>query len=292
MARSFRSTFVILTSLALVSCSGESPVVQREKSLLTGSTDTLVVSWLDLQSDSMQMGTVFTVPAYVGDIGEYVTYTGQKMTVPFFERRNQRAGFTLHLNMQIGSEPNQVHQLPAAFLPEDFKLVCADGTIVTRGDCVQITARLQRPAAAGVIAADAIKIEKIKSPFDTTVFSQAIALTGSMLLDTTLRSIYCHLDGKIQIPEVIFSYTNEITLDLKGSSVEALKTIDIPLGAGPGTMDDLPDNYTENDLIIRDMDGKAVPYGKPVRLYGTWARNNFESSFPGKFYLEEVKVLN
>lgn len=109
--------------------------------------------------------------------------------------------------------------------------------------------------------------------------------------DSTVQERYVYLEGIIELPEYILPYTTEIKLALKNSSVENMETIDIRLGEGPGTMNDLPDDYTESDLIIRDFKGEEIPYGSRVRIYGIWERNTYASSVSGRFYAEEIVVI-
>lgn len=52
-------------------------------------------------------------------------------------------------------------------------------------------------------------------------------------------------------------------------------------------MNDLPEDFTEKDFVVRDFKGEAIT-GSNVRIYGTWHRSEFSNS--GLFYLEEIAV--
>ncbi|MBK7128016.1 MAG: hypothetical protein IPM74_13705 [Crocinitomicaceae bacterium] len=253
--------------------------------------DTLNISWDDLKSDTAQVGDVICIRGYIGNPGNYINITNGKMTVPIFERRNQQAGFRIQLSIPTGTEPNHVHDLPEEFLPEDFKIVSASNEILSIGNYVFITARIQSDdVTKSACYAEIISIEKADNIDQIPALDKAIELTDEILFDTSVHALFCFFDAKIVLPELIFSYTNQITLELKDCSLDSISTLAIPIGDKPGTMHDLPDNYTEDDLYILDIHAVKLPYNKLIRIYGTWERFTFDSSFPGSFYVEEFEV--
>lgn len=252
--------------------------------------DPVAITWADLEKDELSTETVFIIEGYLGDIGTYVDQSGGEISIPLFERRNQAAGFKLYLYVPIGNGPNNIKELPEEFLPTDVQLFCNDKTIVTVGSKVRITASKTETYTPGFISANCIKIELVDESFDAGVLTSAVALSQEMMNDTALARVYCYVDGKFDIPSIVFSYSNEISLDLKNSSVKDIATVPVRLGDGPSSMNDLPDNYTNKDLIIRDYNGETIKYGAGVRLYGTWERYSFATTTPGKFYLEEIEV--
>ncbi|MBI3135845.1 MAG: hypothetical protein HYZ14_14300 [Bacteroidetes bacterium] len=284
--------FFSLSGFLMVSCAGQAtPVTDTTDSTAQSPRDTVNATWSALQGDSLKPGTVILIEGFVGDIGNYVAQSNGKMTFPLFPRRNQRSAFRLNLRTQMGEQPNQVHELPAEFSPEDFKLVLNDKSFATRGSYVRVTAILSETGADGGVYADLTKIESCETVPWNPLLAGAVPLTADMIHDSTLAFAYCFIEGELELPEIILPYTHEIVLNLKGSSVAEITTVEIPLGTGPGTMNDLPDNYTEADLVIRDYQSTPVKYGKKVRIYGLWERNTFESGFPGKFYVEELETL-
>lgn len=278
----------------LSSCSGSS----SEEALNNGDStnqkvqiDPIEVSWNDLEKDSIHAETQIIFEGYIGDPGTLVDQTDGKIRIPVYERRNQKAGFELNLYIPIGTQKNQMKELPAEFLPSDIQIMADDDSVLTIGSRVRITATKSETYSPGFVTANVIKIETVKDEFDATIFSDAVPLTAEMMNDTALQNVYCYVDGKLDIPSIVFSYTNEISLDLKNSSVKDISSISIRLGEGPSSMNDLPDNYTSNDLILRDYLGKTISYKSTVRLYGVWERYTFATSTPGAFYLEEIEKI-
>jgi hypothetical protein len=280
--------------IMLSSCSGSS----SEEALNNGDStnqkvqiDPIEVSWNDLEKDSIHAETQIIFEGYIGDPGTLVDQTDGKIRIPVYERRNQKAGFELNLYIPIGTQKNQMKELPAEFLPSDIQITADDNSVLTIGSRVRITATKSETYSPGFVTANVIKIETVTDEFDATIFSDAVPLTAEMMNDTALQNVYCYVDGKLDIPSIVFSYTNEISLDLKNSSVKDISSISIRLGEGPSSMNDLPDNYTSNDLILRDYLSKTINYKSTVRLYGVWERYTFATSTPGAFYLEEIEKI-
>lgn len=285
------STFIVFI---ICSCNGSSNVQNDTEGIKADSVrvDTLNLSWDDLKTDTAQVGDVICISGYIGNPGNYINITNGKMTVPVFERRNQQAGYRIQLSIPTGTQPNHVHDLPEEFLPEDFKIVSASNELLTSGHYVYIIARIQSDEKTkSACYTELISIEKSGNSDQIPDLETAVELSDEMLFDTTIHELFCFFDAKIVLPELIFSYTNQITLDLKNCSLDSISTLAVPIGDKPGTMHDLPDNYTEADLYIVDINEKKLPYNKLVRIYGTWERFTFESSFPGAFYVEEFDVL-
>lgn len=286
--------FVFLSSLfLLVSCNGsssEEALIAEDSTAQKIQVDPIEASWNDLEKDSIQSETAIIFEGYIGDLGTLVDQTDGKIRIPIYQRRNQRAGFELNLYIPIGTQKNQIKELPAEFLPSDIQIMSDDNSVLTIGSRVRITATKSETYSPGFVTANVIKIEALTDEFDAAIFTSAIPLTVEMMNDTALQNVYCYLDGKLDIPSIVFSYTNEISLDLKNSSVKDISTMAIRLGEGPSTMNDFPDNYTSADLILRDYLGKTIGYKSTVRLYGVWERYTFASTSPGTFYLEEIEV--
>lgn len=66
-------------------------------------------------------------------------------------------------------------------------------------------------------------------------------------------------------------------------------TVTFDVGDKPNQMDDIPDSYTDKDLIIRDNVGKAVGVGDKVRVTGT-ASNN-EKDFACRVWVRRVESI-
>lgn len=278
----------------LVSCNGsssEDAMVTIDSTNQKTQVDPIKVSWQELEKDSIRAETQIIFEGYIGDPGTLVDQTNGKIRIPIYERRHQKSGFELNLYIPIGNQKNQIKELPAEFLPTDIQIIADDNSVLTIGSRVRITATKSETYSPGFVTANVIKIETMTDEFDAAIFTNAVPLSSEMMKDTALQNVYCYVDGKLDIPSIVFSYTNEISLDLKNSSVKDISTMAIRLGEGPSTMNDFPDNYTSADLILRDYLGKEIKYRSTVRLYGMWERYTFESTTPGTFYLEEIEII-
>jgi hypothetical protein len=278
----------------LISCSGSSSdesLIADDSTVQKIQVDPIEVSWNDLEKDSIAPETEIIFEGYIGDPGTLIDQSNGGIVVPVYERRNQKAGFELNLFIPLGTGKNQIKELPAEFLPTDLQIFADDNSVLTIGSKIRVTATKSETVLAGYVCADVIKIEPLTSDFDRVVFTDAVMLTTEMMNDTALHHAYCYIDGKLDIPSIVFAYTNEISLDLKNSSVKDITTMAIRLGEGPSTMNDFPDNYTSADLILRDYLGKEIKYKSTVRLYGVWERYTFASTSPGTFYLEEIEII-
>jgi len=285
----FFAALLSLSSVFFVSCSGNSETDINIDSTQVTQRDTVYGTWDLLRSDSIPENTMLMIVGFIGSPGDQITQSGSYITMPFFGRRNQRSGYCMNIQFRAGNLPNQMQELPDQFTKDDIKILCETGDTARIGSFVRITAFDEM--VNGTRTWKVNLIEQGDFIFYKHAFEKAQQLTSKIIADSTINEMYCFVDGELEIPEIIFAYTNEITLDLKNSSVSEIISVEIPLGDGPSSMNDLPDNYTDADLILRDYEGQKIPYGSKVRLYGTWKRNSFDSTFPGKFYLEEIEVI-
>lgn len=281
-----------LLSFILFSCGGNSETADLNVDTTSSEEikPAVELTWDEILTDSNEVGTDLIIEGYLGDIGTYVDMTYGSMTLHLFERRNQKAGNQINLSVDIGSTPNRVKELPEKFTPEDFQVVCDDSSIVTTGAKLRIHA-IKSESYSETIYLNVYKIEKVEDDFNAEIFTEAVKLTDEMMADTSLKNVYCFIEGKLDIPMIIFSYTTSMMLDLKNASVKDISMMDVRIGNGPSTMDELPDNYREKDLTVRDYTGEVIKYGSKLRFYGTWERYDFETTTPGLFYLEEIEVI-
>jgi hypothetical protein len=66
-------------------------------------------------------------------------------------------------------------------------------------------------------------------------------------------------------------------------------TVTFDVGDKANTMDNLPDNYSEKDLVVRDNSGKTVGVGDRVRVTGT-ASNN-EAAYACRVWVRKVEAV-
>lgn len=67
-------------------------------------------------------------------------------------------------------------------------------------------------------------------------------------------------------------------------------TITFDVGDKPNTMNDIPDQYSDSDLVVRDDTGKALGVGDRVRVYGTASSN--EADFDCRVWVRKVEAVN
>lgn len=287
------SFYLVASVFVLGSCGGsatEEIVMSADSTDQESALAPVEVTWAQLEADSVQAETQIIFEGYIGDIGTMIDQSNGRITVPIYERRHQKGGFELNLYIPIGNGKNQMKELPAEFLPTDVQIYADDNSVLTIGSRIRVTATKSETYSPGYISAEVLKMESLSSDFDSAVFADAVMLTSEMIADTAIQNSYCFIDGKLDIPTLVFSYTNDILLDIVNSSVKDITTVSVRLGDGPSSMNDLPDNYTSSDLIIRDYLGSVIKYKSNLRLYGVWERYTFETSTPGTFYLEEIEV--
>lgn len=291
MKFSFPFSVLLFCSAVLVqSCNGSAEKTeQKNDSTVAIIRDTVFASWNFMRCDSAQPNTVIVLEGFVGNPGDKIVQNGSYISMPVYERSKQQSGNAWLVQFKVGDMPNQMRSLPDQFTHTDIQIKCENGGLATVGSRIKITAydevedgktiwKARIVECADFIAQD----EKLDS---------AQKLTSEIIFDSTKKEVYSYVEGKLELPLLILPYTNAIKLDLTGSSVPEIKNMEVPLGTVASTMNDLPDNFTDKDLVIRDKHGNAIPYKSKVRIYGNWVRFDYSSSFPGEFVLEEIEVI-
>lgn len=248
------------------------------------------VSWDDILNHSIDYEKTIVIEGYLGRIGSMVYESNGSMVVDIFPKRNQEMGERISFSMPIGTEKNHVHELEEDYLPEDFKLTTAEADTIQAGAKVKVQLRL-----AEVFGDEAeyyyefISITKLEDApkVDESLFSNAVELTDAIISDTTKTEVYGYMDGIFELPMMIFENAGKLRISFINKTNEEVKSVAIPIGDGPSTMNDLPEDFTEKDFVVRDFKGEAIT-GSNVRIYGTWHRSEFSNS--GLFYLEEIAV--
>lgn len=293
---------VLLSAVFLFGCSGSSDRknnFDRLEKLLNKdkkeevSTDPINVELGDVFANDYDRKQVLIFEGYIGLIPTTVSFSGGTMDVKIFERRNQNGGSHVNLDIKLGTSHNNVHKLPEQYKQEDLIVITDNGKEVGVGAKVRVTATGYY-SSRDYYSMDAIKIEAVNnSVFDKSVFEHATKLTSDLIHDTSRSEVYSYMDGTFSIPSVFYSMYGDIALDFKTSTNTDFKKVDMHVGSGPSTMNELPASYTPKDLVLRDVDGNEIPAGSKVRVYGTWERYSFVSStgLGGKFYVEELVKL-
>lgn len=300
----FKLSLLALPLFVLVACGGgneegKKTIVDFIKEASDKSQESkkpIEKSIQDVFSGDYDRYQVILFEGYIGAIPSSITWSGGKMSVRIFERRNQTGGDYLSLDMPLGESENNVHQLPEEYKQSDLKVVTDDGKILGVGDKVRIKADgyyKSNSLSSNYYSMDVITVEEVEGDFDESVFEEAVPLTSDIIADTAVKSIYTYMDGTFSIPSVFFSMYGEIGLNFKTNTNKDIDKVDVMVGEGPSTMNSLPESYTSKNLVLRDFNGEELKGATKVRVYGVWERYSFQSStgLNGKFKLEEIKKL-
>ncbi|MBK9191514.1 MAG: hypothetical protein IPM77_08340 [Crocinitomicaceae bacterium] len=287
---SFQVLVVLFFSgIFLQSCNGNSDSAEQKKdTTVVVNRDTVLASWNFMRGGSAVPNTVIILEGFIGNPGDKIVQNGSYITLPVYERSKQQSGYAWLVQFKVGDMPNQMRSLPEQFTPNDIQIKCDNGGLATIGSRIKITAFDENQDGQTIWKARVIEYIDFISSDEKTDSAQN--LTSEILFDSTQKEVYSFVEGKLELPLLILPYTSAIKLNLTESSVAEIKEVEVPLGTGPSSMNDLPDNFTEKNLVIRDRNGNLIPYKSKVRIYGNWVRFDYSSSFPGKFYLEEIEL--
>lgn len=295
------SYLFIASALTLASCGGEKKESLLDKIIKEGNNRSKEVSSEPKNVDitdifnpenKYERTETLVFEGYIGQVPSTVSMSGGKMSVKIFERRNQTLGNYVSLNLSIGTGKNQVASLPEKYKQEDLHVYTDDKTKLGVGDKIKITAT-DIYTSTGYYSLEGYKIEKVTDSGVEDKFKNAVALTSALIHDTSAHEVYGYMDGVLSIPSVYFTMNDFLGLKIKTTTNKDFETVDVQVGKGPSTMDQLPASYTPKDLKVRDLNGNLIGAGKKVRVYGTWQRYGFVSStgLGGQFKTEEIVVL-
>lgn len=294
------SYLFIASSIVIASCGGEKKESLFKKMLDKGMNETKKeisstpkkVHITDIYTSEFDRNETLIFEGYIGQLPSTVSMSGGKMNIKIYERRNQTLGNYVNLGLAIGKGKNEVESLPEKYTPEDLHVFADDKTQLGIGDKIRITAT-DIYTSTGYYSLEGYKIEKIEDENIEKSFEKAVALSSAMIHDTSVHEVYGYMDGVLSIPSVFFTMNDYLGLNFKTSTNKDFDNVDIRLGDGPSSMDQLPSSYTSKDLKVRDSKGKLIGVGKKVRVYGTWQRYGFvtSSGLGGQFKTEEIVVL-
>ena len=280
----------------LIACGGE-----REKieDLIeeTNTTDEVVevdnnvypVSWDDVLNNNLTAEKIITIEGYLAGPGMYVSQSYGTMTIYIYPKRNQTIGESVNFTMPLGTDANHVNELPEEFVPEDFIVVDEDGTEMREGAKVLVEVKVKESIFdEGEMNFEFRSIKKLEDApvISETVFADAIELTDAVIADTSKKEIYGWADGSFELPMMVFENNGRLRITFRNQSNQEIKSVAIKIGEGPSTMNDLPEDFTDKDFIVRDYKGDPIT-GTRVRIYGTYHRSDYSND--GLFYLEEIE---
>lgn len=294
------SYLFISSALIIASCGGEKKESLLDKMMKEGlnqakkeiSSTPKKVHITDIFTKEYDRNETLIFEGYIGELPSTVSMSGGKMNIKIFERRNQNLGNYVNLSLTIGTGKNEVESLPEKYQPEDLHVYSDNKTKLGVGDKIRITAT-DIYTSTGYYSLEGYKIEEVDDTNIEKSFSKAVPLTSALIHDTSVHEVYGYMDGVLSIPSVFYTMDNYLGLKIKTTTNKDFESVDIRLGSGASTMDELPSSYTSKDLKVRDSKGELIGAGKKVRVYGTWQRYGFVSSsgLGGQFKTEEIVVL-
>lgn len=295
------SYLFIASALTLASCGGEKKESLLDKMLkesnsrakeVSSEPKNVTIADIFNPDNKYERNETLIFEGYIGQVPSTVSMSGGKMNIKIYERRNQTLGDFVSLGLSIGTGRNEVESLPEKYKQEDLHVYSDDKTQLGVGDKIRITAT-DAYISTGYYSLEGYKIEKIEEKSVEGSFNDAVALTSALIHDTSVHEVYGYMDGVLSIPSVFYTMNDFLGLKIKTTTNKDFETVDIHIGDGASSMDQLPSSYTPKDLKVRDHNGDLIGAGKKVRVYGTWQRYSFVSSsgLGGQFKTEEIVVL-
>ncbi|MCH2232823.1 MAG: hypothetical protein MK078_01120 [Crocinitomicaceae bacterium] len=248
------------------------------------------ITWDDVLTNNLTAEKIVTIEGYLAGPGMYVSQSYGTMTVYIYPKRNQSIGESVNFTMPLGTDANHVHELPEEFVPEDFVVVDQDGNEMSEGAKVLVEVKVKESIFdEGEMNFEFRSIKKLEDApiISETVFADAIELTDAVIADTTKKEIYGWAEGSFELPMMVFENNGRLRITFRNKSNEEIKSVAIKVGDGPSTMNDLPEDFTDKDFVVRDYKGDPITVTR-VRIYGTYHRSEYSND--GLFYLEEIEA--
>lgn len=219
-----------------------------------------------------------TIEGYIG-IGSSVYETESSTNLEFWERKGQHKGQYMSISIELGSGNNEMKRLPNDYKRSDLQLKDDKGNDVKFGDKVRITGMFSKPYSAGDMGSlDIQSFEKI----DDTELDYSTLGAVKVTTDTNgyaaLEDKLVVAEGYLEIPSMVY-ITETVYFDLYATQgADEYLTVDIVIGNGPNLVEDLPDNYSQDDIKIHDHKDMIVGK-KKVRVYGVWKYDRIAAEY-------------
>lgn len=212
-----------------------------------------------------------TLEGYLG-LGSTIWETESSVNIELWERKNQNKGNYVSISMPLGSGNNEMTSLPEKYKKTDLSLKDKSGNAATYGDKVRITGIYSEPSSDGYGSIRIQEIEKIEdTPLDYSKLG-ATKVTTDTANYTALDGQLVYAEGFLEIPTMLY-ITETVYFDLyPQAGANDYVTVDIVIGKGANMVEELPDNYGDDDIKIHDTGDKIIGK-KKVRVYGVWKYN-------------------
>lgn len=223
--------------------------------------------------------TRVTIEGYIG-VGSSV-YGSDSYGLDLWERKGQvftRKGEYISVSFDVGSGNNQMKSLPSEYKTTDLELKDDKGNVVRHGDKIKITGIYREPYMEGYGSIDLQTFEKVEdTPLDYSTLG-AVKVTADTNGHAALDGKVVMAEGYLEIPSMIY-ITETVYFDLYATQgADEYLTVDIVIGNGPNMVENMPDNYTRDDIKIHDHSDMIVGR-KKVRVYGVWKYDRIAAEY-------------
>lgn len=235
------------------------------------------ITFADARDTGSLDNSRITIEGYIS-VGSTIYESESSTNFQLWERKNQNAGDYISVGIDLGTGNNKMKSLPDKYKKTDVSITDDKGNKVGYGDKVKVTAIYSRPYSDGYGSLHLQSLEKIEdTPLDYSKL-EAKKITTDTSNYSALDGQLVYAEGFLEIPSMVY-ITETVYFDLypKQGSNDYV-TVDIVIGNGPNLVEDLPDNYGENDIKIHDHKDMIVGK-KKVRVYGVWKYNRIAAEF-------------
>ncbi|MBN1618763.1 hypothetical protein JW887_05495 [Candidatus Dojkabacteria bacterium] len=222
-------------------------------------------------------------------LSDYV-YCDSACELALYSRPNERGENYVTALVDIGDGSNQMDDLPSDFYIDDLVIRDNDGNEIGHNNYVKVTGyftydNLSEDDPECSIAVDTI--EKLDMEDGVSFLDDATKIDTGDFCNSKYDDELVAMDGYVELPYFLYcgSECDLYIVDELGTNSGDGVNAYFLVGDQPGYMEELPDNYLEEDLVVYDIDGNAVSYGDKVTVVGTQVRN---STGDCDFYVEEV----
>lgn len=219
-----------------------------------------------------------TIEGYVA-VGSSIYETESSTNIQLWERAGQHKGQYMSVSVNLGSGNNEMKRLPDDYKRSDLLLKDDKGTEVHTGERIRITGMYSRPYTAGNFGSiDIQSFEKIDAtPVDYSTLG-ATKVTTDTNGYAALEDKLVYAEGYLEIPSMVY-ITETVYFDLYPTQgADEYITVDVVIGKGPNLVEDLPDNYGQDDIKIHDYKDMIIGK-KKVRVYGVWKYDRIAAEY-------------
>lgn len=246
--------FVATFSLAsiVVGCGGPGEAVLGE-----------TLDWSKLDDHSLAGKTV-TIEGYP-ELPFLMMNENERSTVNMTARMNQYGGGIVILHILDGDDENTLAKLPSNYEQSDLVIHDNKGEKVMYGGKIRVTGKASIENNKYHI--EVVSIEKMDATIDYIKLG-AVRLTDTSDLEA-LDEELVYAEGVIFVSD---EQSNGIRLEIFMEDTTLPYDLLCKVKYGPlnNQADELPDSYSDEDLVIRDNTGKVVGEGSLVRVYGMY----------------------